>query len=1090
MRFCLLAVALCALSLPIASLAQQAGSPPGEAAPSQFAQEPIVLRDAKSVVQFNADGTGMRTESQAFTVQSEAAVRNFGVVGVTYASASQTAEFVYVRVRLPDGSVIDTPLTDVQDQTPPVTQQAPFYSDLKQKQVPVRGLQVGDTVEWQTRVTVTKAEAPNQFWGAMPFVRGLVTLNQSIELRLPTRTAVNVWTNPADHVSPQRTTEGEETVYRWQWRSVEPTVGKEAEAAKKAKEGKLLTADETLDAAQGRLPDVAFTTFPDWASVGAWYRGLEGDRMQPDAAVRARVAQITAHSETEQDKVRAVYDWVASNIRYVGVALGVGRYQPHAASEVLQNQYGDCKDKHTLLASMLLALGEQPDAVLIGAGVRFNAAVPSPAAFNHLITHLTLDGTPVWLDSTSEVAAFQVLVPPLRNKDALVVPLAAPAKVERTPAGYPFAPFSTLAVKTTVDKDLSSDSVIVYRFHDDSEVLLRSLLRQASPAQYPEFVQKLMAGLGFGGTTSDPVIDNLHDQEKPLTMLFHYHRVHDADWGDNRVTAIFGPTEVPAIDEKQPPVSSIHLGLPRVEESVTDVRLPDGWSAELPEAVHQQLPQVRIDTTYRLDGRTLHAERRTTILSDEVPAADWKQYQKWYVAAGAGSVPYLQLVPPGNQRANGAGQAGTSAAAQAAGGPAPPKAKTQAERLAEAARLVGSGADKLRQNDVDAAEKDLNEAKALNENQEFLSGNLGVVAARRGNSAEAMRLYRKEVELYPRSDFAWRNLIGLQIAADPKTAAGTARDWVAASPDKLEPRATLVRVLWASGDNAAALTAAREGTAALPGDVREGNDYQLLLGEAQVRGGDNAGVETLSHLIQADATTLQSNDADYELAKAHRQLPLAERTQRDVLKKLGAETLSWTGDESAATMRNASTLLSAAWDTMGWILYQEGKFAEAETYIGPAWRNRPNAEIGEHLGDVQMALHKNLEANRHYVLAELVSRGAPDTSATLHAKVNAARQKRPVDFGGKDPAQFLAAERTFPLAGATDLSGTALYDILFTRDHVLRVKPLPGSTTPAQDAKVREAKLAALFPPDQAAALFHAVSLVCKGGACSVQLDQ
>ena len=96
--------------------------------------------------------------------------------------------------------------------------------------------------------------------------------------------------------------------------------------------------------------------------------------------------------------------YVATQIRYIGVAFGIGRYQPHTAAEILSNQYGDCKDKHTLLAAMLAVAGIKADAVLIGAGVRFNEAVPSPGgAFNHLITHLSLAGQEVWLDSTAEI---------------------------------------------------------------------------------------------------------------------------------------------------------------------------------------------------------------------------------------------------------------------------------------------------------------------------------------------------------------------------------------------------------------------------------------------------------------------------------------------------------------------------------------------------------------------------------------------------------------------------------------------------------------------------------------------------------------
>ena len=94
-----------------------------------------------------------------------------------------------------------------------------------------------------------------------------------------------------------------------------------------------------------------------WEEVGRWYAGLERDRRQPTPELRAKADELVRGKQTDLEKIEAIYDFVAKNFRYVSLSFGVGRYQPHAASEVLANQYGDCKDKNTLVAGLLEAVG-------------------------------------------------------------------------------------------------------------------------------------------------------------------------------------------------------------------------------------------------------------------------------------------------------------------------------------------------------------------------------------------------------------------------------------------------------------------------------------------------------------------------------------------------------------------------------------------------------------------------------------------------------------------------------------------------------------------------------------------------------------
>ena len=76
-----------------------------------------------------------------------------------------------------------------------VSREAPLYSDLKEKHMPVRSLSVGDTLEYEFHTVIDKAEAPGQFWGADHFtVPGtLIVLAETLTLEVPTDKYVQVW---------------------------------------------------------------------------------------------------------------------------------------------------------------------------------------------------------------------------------------------------------------------------------------------------------------------------------------------------------------------------------------------------------------------------------------------------------------------------------------------------------------------------------------------------------------------------------------------------------------------------------------------------------------------------------------------------------------------------------------------------------------------------------------------------------------------------------------------------------------------------------------------------------------------------------
>jgi hypothetical protein len=139
-------------------------------------------------------------------------------------------------------------------------------------------------------------------------------------------------------------------------------------------------------------PSVQITSFHDWSEVGQWFRSLAAPRAAPTPQIRAKAYELTRNAKTDPERIQLIYDYVSTKFRYIGISLGIGRYQPHAAEDVLSNDYGDCKDKHTLFAALLAAENIKAHPALISSTSKIDLDVPSPSQFDHVITAVPRDG--------------------------------------------------------------------------------------------------------------------------------------------------------------------------------------------------------------------------------------------------------------------------------------------------------------------------------------------------------------------------------------------------------------------------------------------------------------------------------------------------------------------------------------------------------------------------------------------------------------------------------------------------------------------------------------------------------------------------
>ena len=181
------------------------------------------------------------------------------------------------------------------------------------------------------------------------------------------------------------------------------------------------------------IKDVAYSislsSLDSWDRLIKWYLTLIREQDQATPEIEEKTKMLVSGAFTQEEKIKRLYQFVAANIRYVAIELGIWAIKPHTASRILEEGYGDCKDKSTLLRTMLAVAGIKSYPVLISAGEsrRIVREIPSLSYFNHMILAVEEDGNGdlIWLDPTAETCAYGDLPSGDQDRWTLVLDLSA-----------------------------------------------------------------------------------------------------------------------------------------------------------------------------------------------------------------------------------------------------------------------------------------------------------------------------------------------------------------------------------------------------------------------------------------------------------------------------------------------------------------------------------------------------------------------------------------------------------------------------------------------------------------------------------------
>jgi tetratricopeptide (TPR) repeat protein/transglutaminase-like putative cysteine protease len=1018
---------------------------------------PYVIEEMITHHQVQADGSGRKRIYAKVKVANQAGVTAWSTLMFPYMSAIEEVSIHQLMVEKPDGRQVKASASALEDAAPPSEIDTTILSDYRAKKIAVPALEAGDRLIYDVVFTRSASLIPGQFWFDHNFTSDAVVMHETLEVDAPSSRALNVRARRGSEVPPSPTAAGR-IVRRWTHQQMVARTPPTTDEAIKAL---------SEDLKQG--PDVRVSSFQNWDQLGGWFAGVIDAKTAPDESVRARARELTRGLDTPEQRLAALYSFVSTQIRYISLAFGTGRLEPRSASQVLATQYGDCKDKHVLLASLARAIDLDIKPVLISSVATLDDKIPTPSQFDHMISVRTAADTAAWhwMDSTSGALPPGVLLEPLRDKRALLVPTspiggaatagagaagtsdraARAAAIVTTPVSSSETSRITVDITSTMTLDRLT-SRVVRRITGDLEYALRMMVQAASAPQtaYDEIGKEQAEEDNFGKptTVTNTVLKDeglgkgvvlSYEASRPLTPTY------DKAWEIWLTAPRLQPSLMPEDTAKEVELAQLDITLTVKYEVPANVR------ARPPVPVSLDREFASYTSSYKVDGQTLSQERRLRTRMKKVTAEQMDSYRAFLRAIDSDfgqkfaidAIPRTAATP---QTADELGEAGYAAMQKR-------QYKEAIELLRRATTLdpknkrswnnLGSSYNSLRE--FASAKEAFERAIALNPYDEYANRNLANALWGLKRTDEAIAQFKKQIEIVPLDKWSHAQLGRLYLELKRHDEAAE------------------------SLERAVGIT---------PNDGRA----WFGLGTARLeRNEADEAVKAFGRAAELTSTPAMWNEVAWAFAEKGVKLDVAKDYVRKAIDAINTSLQNVTLEQLVPAQVAAAEQQAHYWDTLGWIYFQSGDFVSAEKWVRAAWLLGQHPEIGEHLAMIYEKQGKRARALDLYAQSAGVGSAHKPSRAALERLVGADEAEMQITLA----RAALVEQRTIKLPRLVPGSARADVVLLMTADgRITQIRFVKGDErlhTPVTTLKALKAP--ALQPDAQTLSFARAGMIGC-----------
>jgi len=579
-----------------------------------YTEDAVTLADITRV-RVQQSGLSSRFHQLAVKVYTRRGADSFRTFPITYSPSREEVRILRARITKPDGSLVESFGDTNRSLNEPWSG---MYYDAQAKVLSFPGLAPGDVLEIQYRVEDTASDnLLSDYWGDLAYVQGVTPkLRWEFAVDMPAgRTLYWNESTLGAGVSARREPSADgRVVYRFDARRISR-----------------VTPEPGMPGWSEVAATLHVSTYKTWDDVGRYYWNLIRDQLVPDDSIR-RAAEAALKGVDRKDTravVRALYEYVVKNTRYVALEFGIHGYKPYRVDRVLARRFGDCKDKASLLHALLEVSGVDSRIVLLR--MRQLGAIPaepaSLAVFNHAIIYVpALDW---YLDGTAEFHGATELPISDRRASVLIVEPRGKSRFTFTPEARPednvtdvqldLALLAGGAAEVKGESRVRGSAAPEYRRSYQSAATRRTTFEQGWAQTFP--------GLSVDKVSiSDP---NRLDQDVALDYELSIPRYAEVG-GDTLRFLPFGSRRgyvetYAGLAERR---GDLVLDGPSVSRFTFRYRLPVGWSVDgLPPDVTTETRFGRLHVAYSVEQGVLVCRGELVFTRDRITANEYPEFR-------------------------------------------------------------------------------------------------------------------------------------------------------------------------------------------------------------------------------------------------------------------------------------------------------------------------------------------------------------------------------------------------------------------------------------------------------------------------------